>query len=247
MTPQQARTAASGVEALPLDFATMRDTAQHVLDFGDRLLDEDLETAVLRLRGHLALLIPEAERRLGRLSSAGIEEARRRLVADPGLLGPGRYARCLARSVLTLCTHLGRGEEEESEIQGAPAPEPWAPPTGTTVELVGAGRYWDAVRVRADVGERVIKRLGDTSGAVIQDSYGSAFYWLVTPGAADAWDFPSKQVVPLGVATFVAVPPPHFTDRSRRLRWVVPPAVTRCLTNATLLHGALAAEISVTE
>ncbi len=220
----------------------MRATAEHALDFGARLPDEDLETAIRRLRAHLALLIPEAEERLGRFSPAGIEEARRRVAADPGVLGPGRHAHCLARSVLELCEHLGRAGGAEPGVRGAPVPEPWVPPAGPAVELVAAGRYWDAVRVRADVGERVIKRLADTSGAVIQDSYGSVFYWLVTPGAADAWDLPPEQVVPLGVATFVAVPPPQFTDESRRLRWIRPLTVSRCLTDPTLLHDALAAE-----
>ncbi|MFD8964963.1 DUF6415 family natural product biosynthesis protein [Streptomyces sp. NPDC059568] len=246
MTTHQTGTAASDIEALPPDFATMVDTAQHTLAAGVRLLDEDLETAVLRLRAHLGLLIPEAERRLGRLSSAGIEEARRRLDADPGVLGPVRYAHCLARSVLTLCTHLGHGSEDSGTTVLRSSSEPWAPPTGTAVVLVAAGRYWDAVRVRTNVGERVIKRLGGNGGAVIQDMYGAALYWLVAPGTTDMWALPPEQVVPLGVATFVAVPPAHFTDRSRRLRWAVPLTATRYLTDAELLHGALAAEISAT-
>ncbi|QXE36223.1 hypothetical protein KQY30_20220 [Streptomyces sp. GMY02] len=110
-TLQTARPAAPDTDSLPLDFATMRATAQHTVDFGIRLLPEDLDTAILRLRAHLALLIPEAEQRLGRFSPAGIEEARRRVAADPGLLGPVWYAHSLARSVLTLCAHLGHGEE----------------------------------------------------------------------------------------------------------------------------------------
>ncbi|MFD8967047.1 DUF6415 family natural product biosynthesis protein [Streptomyces sp. NPDC059568] len=235
---KHARKAASDTDSLPLDFVTMVKTARQVVD------SEDLEpeVAALQLRGFLGLLVPEAEGRLGSFSSAGIEEARRRMDAGPGPLGTVRYVHALARSVLTLCAYLGHGQEP-----GVPeSPRAWAPPVGTAVVLVGAGRYWDAVRVRTDVGERVIRRLGGNSGAVIQDMYGSALYWLVAPGTADAWDLPSEQVVPLGVATFVAVPPAHFTDTSRRIRWAVPLTATRYLTGAELLHGALAAEIAVT-
>ncbi|MYZ40047.1 MULTISPECIES: DUF6415 family natural product biosynthesis protein [unclassified Streptomyces] len=233
---------AADAESLPLDFATMVGTAQYVIDAGAALLDEEPEVATSQMRGFLGLLVPEAEGRLGSFSPAGIEEARRRMDAGPGPLGPVRYAHALARSVLALCAHLGHGQEP-----GEPeSPQAWTPPTGTSVVLVAAGRYWDAVRVRTNVGERVIKRLGGSSGAVIQDSYGSALYWFVAPGSTDMWALPSKQVVPLGVATFVAVPPAHFTDRSRRIRWAVPLTARRYLTEAELLHDALATEIAAT-
>ncbi|MFD8965954.1 DUF6415 family natural product biosynthesis protein [Streptomyces sp. NPDC059568] len=225
-------------DSLPLDFVTMVKAARQVVDSGARVLEPGV--AALQLRGHLGLLIPEAEGRLGSFSSAGIEEARRRMDAGPGPLGPVRYVHALARSVLALCAYLGHGQG-----LGVPeSPRAWAPPAGTAVVLVGAGRYWDAVRVRTDVGERVIRRLGGNSGAVIQDMYGAALYWLVAPGTADKWALPSEQVVPLGVATFVVVPPAHFTDTSRRIRWAVPLTATRYLTDAELLHGALAAEVT---
>ncbi|MFE7127890.1 DUF6415 family natural product biosynthesis protein [Streptomyces sp. NPDC057617] len=102
----------------PLDFATMVVTARSVDNLDDGVPDEDLETVTLRLRGHLALLIPELEHRLGRLgetdrarAEAGIGEARRRLDAGPGPLGPGRHAQILGRSVIALCAHLGHGQE----------------------------------------------------------------------------------------------------------------------------------------
>ncbi|QXE36224.1 hypothetical protein KQY30_20225 [Streptomyces sp. GMY02] len=122
--------------------------------------------------------------------------------------------------------------------------EAWQPPL-TAVELVGAGRYWDAVRVRSAIGMRIIQRLGDGCGAVIEDWHGRVLYWLVPCGTADEWDLPASQVQPLGIATFVAVPPAQFTDTSRRLRWIRPLTDTRYLTDAELLHDALAAEIAV--
>ncbi|MFF3755173.1 DUF6415 family natural product biosynthesis protein [Streptomyces sp. NPDC002018] len=93
-------------DSLPLDFATMADTAQHLIDAGGQMSAAGLDTGTLAMRGHLALLIPEAEDRLGRLAGAGAEEARQRLAAGPDVLGPLRYARCLARSVIALCTLL---------------------------------------------------------------------------------------------------------------------------------------------
>ncbi|MFD5033237.1 DUF6415 family natural product biosynthesis protein [Streptomyces sp. NPDC058405] len=97
-------------DTLPFDLTLMMDTARRLVDSDARLSAEDLETAQLRMRGSLALLIPEAEARFGRLAPVGVEEAGRRLDAGPALLGPMRHVHCLARSVLTLCTHLSPGE-----------------------------------------------------------------------------------------------------------------------------------------
>ncbi|MFE1956723.1 DUF6415 family natural product biosynthesis protein [Streptomyces sp. NPDC059479] len=225
----------------PLDFATMVETARRVIDWDGRVPAKDLETATHQMRGFLGLLIPAAEERLGRFAPVGIEEARRRLAAGPGLLGPVRHARCLARSVLSLCAHLGQGDEERSTA--AESPELWTPPTGTTVEMVPVGRYWDAVRVRSYIGERVIERMGANSGAVIEDWHGQVLYWLIPLGAADAWDLPLSAVVPLSVATFLSVPPVSYTGEEKRLRWIVPLTATRYLTDPVLLHDALTAEI----
>ncbi|MFF3749842.1 DUF6415 family natural product biosynthesis protein [Streptomyces sp. NPDC002018] len=230
----------------PLDFATMLDTARRVVGSGAGALDA--ETATLLLRGHLALLVPEAQDRLGRLADAAVGEARRCLDAGSGPLGAGRHAYDLARSVIALCAHLGHGHKGMRDEPGGREPwgrEPWTPPVGTTVELVPVGRHWDAVRVRSHIGERVIERLGADSGAVIEDWHGRVLYWLVPLGTADTWDLPLSVVVPLGVATFVAVPPVSYTDEER-LRWIVPLTATRYLTDPELLHHALTTEISVT-
>ncbi|MFD7899634.1 DUF6415 family natural product biosynthesis protein [Streptomyces sp. NPDC059743] len=234
-------------ESLPLDFSTMVKTARHVVDSGARVPEKDLETTTLLMRGYLGLLIPELEGRLGLLgeaarasAEAGIGEARRRLDAGPGPLGPGRHAYNLARSVIALCTHLGHGQERVDTERA----EPWTPPRGTTVEMVPAGRFWDAVRVRSHIGERVIQRLGANSGAVIEDWKGAVFYWLVPPGTTDAWTLPASLVLPLSVATFVAVPPVSYTGKQERLRWIVPLTETCYLTDPELLYDALTAEIS---
>ncbi|WP_405987229.1 DUF6415 family natural product biosynthesis protein [Streptomyces sp. NBC_00872] len=223
-------------DSRPLDFPTMVKTARQVVDSDARMPDEDLERATHLMRGYLALLIPEAETRLGRLTPAGIEEARRRLDSSPALLGPARHTLRLARSVITLCSHLGHGRQPTDA-------EPWTPPAGTTIEMVSVGRYWDAVRVRSYIGERVIERLGADSGAVIEDWHGQVLYWLIPLGAADTWNLPLSAVVPLSVATFLSVPPVSYTGEEKRLRWIVPLTTTCYLTDPELLHDVLTAEI----
>ncbi len=119
----------------------------------------------------------------------------------------------------------------------------WSPPNGDTVELTAAGRAWDAVRVPSGIGLSTIARLGDDSGAVIQDAFGGLLYWLVPPGA-DAWEeLPQPFVEIRGNASYVAVPPVWHTEDYRRLRWIVPLTHTCYLTDPELLHAALAAAI----
>ncbi|MGW6741126.1 DUF6415 family natural product biosynthesis protein [Streptomyces sp. NPDC055025] len=233
----------------PLDLTTMGDAARRVVGSGARGPKEGLEAATLLMRGYLGLLIPELEGRFGQLgdaargpAEAGIGEARRRLGAGPGPLGPGRHAYNLARSVIALCTHLGHAQERGD----ARCVESWTPPNGTTVEMVPAGRFWDAVRVRSHIGERVIERLGKGGGAVVEDWKGAVFYWLVPPGTTDAWDLPPSVVLPLGIATFVAVPPVSCTGEEKHLRWIVPLTATCYLTDPELLHDALTTELSAT-
>ncbi|MFC9226889.1 hypothetical protein ACFT8W_40215 [Streptomyces hygroscopicus] len=61
---------------------------------------------------------------------------------------------------------------------------PWKPPPAVDVEALPVGRWWDAVRAAPIVGERVLKTLGDETGAVIQDMYGT-LYWLVAVGSIE--------------------------------------------------------------
>lgn len=120
--------------------------------------------------------------------------------------------------------------------------EPWSPPNDS-VELVAAGCSWDAVRAQSSIGARVLERLGEDSGAVIADGSAAILYWLVHPGAADAWELPQPFVEIRGVASYIAVPPVTYTDGSG-LRWATPLAPTRYLTDPELLHAALAAEVN---
>jgi hypothetical protein len=121
--------------------------------------------------------------------------------------------------------------------------EAWWPPSGFTVELAPAGHAWDAVRVPSEIGLPVVARLGDDSGAVIQDVSGGILYWLVRPGAADAWKLPQPFVEIRGETSYVAVPPVGRITGEHRLWWIVPLTRSSYLTDPELLHAALAAEI----
>ncbi|MFI0778041.1 hypothetical protein [Streptomyces sp. NPDC021212] len=117
---------------------------------------------------------------------------------------------------------------------------PWTPPNGSDITVLPTGRWWDAVRASAAVGEHALRLLGPESGAVIQDRHGP-LYWLVRPGTAEGWDVRDVRVLGAGVgaASFIGVPPVHRTARPGT-HWRVPVGPGRYLTDAALLRGALA-------
>ncbi|MGW0823560.1 DUF6415 family natural product biosynthesis protein [Streptomyces sp. NPDC002845] len=108
----------AGIEALPIDVATMRAAVDRVLARGaEPLSDEDLETLRRQLRGHIQLLIPAVERAAVRLPRGHrardralccVGEARVRLRLGRGdtLFVRVSVVHRLARSVRTLCGHL---------------------------------------------------------------------------------------------------------------------------------------------
>ncbi|MCX4582450.1 hypothetical protein [Streptomyces sp. NBC_01481] len=117
----------------------------------------------------------------------------------------------------------------------------WVPP-GRVVSMRPAGEWWDAVRVPRAIGLSVLGRLGDDTGAVIEDPGGRLFYWLVPTGHAVAWEFhPAAQVQVLRETAHVAVPGPQ---RTAGPQWRVPPTRGRCLTDASQLRAALEAAVS---
>ncbi|WP_260867439.1 hypothetical protein [Streptomyces sp. SAJ15] len=113
---------------------------------------------------------------------------------------------------------------------------PWNPPSRGDIEAQPAGDRWDGVRVPSLIGERALTLLGADSGAIIADSSGAVWYWLVAPGAASDWTL--CRVLSSG--SYVAVPP---ADRRSGFgpHWRVAPAPGRCLTDPDRLHAALLA------
>ncbi|GAB2819119.1 hypothetical protein [Streptomyces daliensis] len=118
----------------------------------------------------------------------------------------------------------------------------WSPPSSLTAELLPAGVHWDACKVPAYLGERVLVRLGRESGAVIRDPYGRRLTWLVPPGTTNGWDIPETTCVQLlGITQHLTVPPGWCT-RSAFTHWVRGWA-EHGLTDARLLYVVLDAVI----
>ena len=117
--------------------------------------------------------------------------------------------------------------------------EQWTPPNGPDPEALPAGRWWDAVRAPAVIGERALAFLGTESGSVIQDRC-DTLYWLIAPGAAASWRLREVTVLTAteGVATFLGVPPAHRLSRPGSY-WRVPFSRGRYLTDPWLLYKAL--------
>ncbi len=113
----------------PLDIETMRATADGMLAQGTGLPRHDnLEEALLLLRGHLALIVPETKtlarslpegHMAGGPALAAVAQVRVRLAAGPGsgLVSAVEHARGLARELRTLCDHYealaGTGTEQQ--------------------------------------------------------------------------------------------------------------------------------------
>ncbi|WP_055484556.1 hypothetical protein [Streptomyces sp. WMMB 322] len=98
---------------------------------------------------------------------------------------------------------------------------------------------WDAVRLPAYLGDRVLARLGDDCGAVIRDPYAHLLYWLIKPGTADDWSFSDEaQVRILGKGSCVVVPPVDC-DRSAVVYWARPIVNGRILTSSWPLYAAV--------
>jgi len=118
----------------------------------------------------------------------------------------------------------------------------WALPTGCDPELRDAGVSWDAVRLPASLGDRVLAELGDTSGAVIRDQ--NVRYFLIQPGDADEWMFPPGAQVRVLSEGSVVVVPPVGCSRETCLCWARPVVNGRVLTRSRVLYAAMRAVIA---
>ncbi|MEU1902532.1 MULTISPECIES: hypothetical protein [Streptomyces] len=118
---------------------------------------------------------------------------------------------------------------------------PWTPPPAVDVEVLPAGKWWDSVRAAPRVGERALELLGEDTGAVIQDKYGT-LYWLIEVGSAENWCLRQVRVLTemADESTYLGVPPISRTE-GPGAHWRVPLSADRYLTDAFKLREALAA------
>ncbi|MGI5455190.1 hypothetical protein ACQEWB_18815 [Streptomyces sp. CA-249302] len=111
-------------------------------------------------------------------------------------------------------------------------------PTGHSVSLLPAGKWWDAIKVPRAIALETLDRLRDESGAVMEDPWSDTLYWLVPTGRATAWEMPeSSHVTVLGDTAHLVVPGPQCTVGPH---WRVPPGLSNFLTDPEKLHDALA-------
>ena len=124
---------------------------------------------------------------------------------------------------------------------------PWVPPTGGGTELVAAGVWWDAVRVRVGLGQLALEHLGTQVGAVLRDPCDQRLYFLTRPQATVGWRFGchASEVQTLSTATWIAVPPRERT-RARGPHWLIPTddGEGRLLTPPLALHAAVHAALT---
>ncbi|KAA6222578.1 hypothetical protein CP973_12120 [Streptomyces albofaciens JCM 4342] len=96
----------------------------------------------------------------------------------------------------------------------------------------------DVVWLELVVGERVLRCLGDRSGAVVEDHRRPAgMCWLVPAGTAGGVRLPLWGDRGLGVALYV----PGLAMRNERLRWRVRPEAGALVTSAVALRAAVIA------
>jgi len=116
-------------------------------------------------------------------------------------------------------------------------------PAGRTVSMQPAGQWWDAVRVPRPIALEALGRLGNRSGAVIEDQGGGILYWLVPAGQTADWQMPeTASITVLGTSSHVAVPGPQ---RMAGPHWRIPPTRSTALTDPRQLHDALARAVAV--
>lgn len=96
------------------------------------------------------------------------------------------------------------------------------------------GRDFDAVRLRSFDGTRLLGKLRERSGPVVEDQ--GVMVWLVPPGAARGWEF--QGVTVLGAGSVLTVPPARAVCDGQP-HWLLPPRGD-CLTEPRALLEALA-------
>ncbi|MET8182299.1 hypothetical protein [Streptomyces sp. NPDC005336] len=116
---------------------------------------------------------------------------------------------------------------------------PWTPPNTHSVQLLPAGKWWDAVRVPRALGEHALRLLGEATGAVIDDPLDKRLAWLIEPGTADQWDMSWLPTVELRDTTAYIDVPPLGRTIGPGVHWRVPITYDRYLTEPTVLYTVL--------
>lgn len=115
---------------------------------------------------------------------------------------------------------------------------PWTPPAMN--QLTHVGVHWDLVRMPMNLGQRVLRRLGPRTRAVIEDRPEGHLAWLIAVGAANHWTrYEGVQILRAGSRTVV---PALLRGRTQAVLWRIPPTARSYLTDAQVLRAAVSAE-----
>lgn len=125
-------------------------------------------------------------------------------------------------------------------MPATPAPS-WVP-FGQALVPLPAGNFWDAIKMRADLGKAVLDQLGDKAGPVIYDSWGEMVYFLVPAGSSLRWEAPNTWA--RGTASWVPIPGLEATTGPH---WLVPPDISGRLTGLDDLRAAFEAATEETK
>jgi hypothetical protein len=120
---------------------------------------------------------------------------------------------------------------------------PWMPQPNT-LDILPAGRWWDAIAVPQQPGLSALQILDAAShrepGPVIWEPVAAAprLYFLVAAGSAEAWKMAGTSA--LGAGCFVGIPGPT-TIEPPGIHWLVPPDPDKpsVLVDAQALREAL--------
>jgi hypothetical protein len=113
----------------------------------------------------------------------------------------------------------------------------WIPATAGVRNIYCGELGWHAVRMPTIWGNQVLRQLGRTTGAVVEDQLARRLYWLIPADAADGWQLPAAhEIEVLGDGCHIIVP---GRLRDTLLWWLIPPASGRLLTEPDALFTAI--------
>ncbi|MEU1493671.1 hypothetical protein ABZ456_25895 [Streptomyces sp. NPDC005776] len=104
-------------------------------------------------------------------------------------------------------------------------------------KLFAVGRYWDVIRVEADIGVpavRVLEAAYAPVGPVLHDHGNGQTYFLTPPGTARTWQ--RERTRALGPGSWIVLAPAEWNGL---LRWVSGPCNGPAFTEADELVNAL--------
>jgi hypothetical protein len=113
----------------------------------------------------------------------------------------------------------------------------WIPRTAGVRNAHCGAIGWHAIRMPTIWGIRVLRQLGQRTGAIVEDQHARRLIWLITNDAAARWELPAAHDIEiLGDGYQILIP---GTLRDQLLWWLVPPRPHRLLTDPDALLAAI--------